>query len=96
MDGFFKLLKSNHEGNYYNQPGVLIEKADYFKDDEFEHGAGEGEVDAEDQLDEAVVELVVSEQHLDEEDPADQEEDHLAGEHDHCVPQQLHGGAAVI
>ena len=43
-----------------------------------------------------MVELVVSEQHLDEEDPADEEEDHLAGEHDHCVPQQLHGGEAVI
>ena len=93
---YFKLLKSNYEGNYFNRPGVFIEKADNFKDDEFEHCAGEGEVDAEDQLDEAVVELVVSEQHLDEEDPADQEEDHLAGEHDHSVPQQLHGGAAVI
>ena len=62
-------------------PWVLVQKADNLKDDEFKHGAGEGEVDAEDELDQDVMEFIVSEEHLDKEDPTNHEEDNLAGQH---------------
>ena len=48
------------------------------EDDELEHCAGEGKVDAKDELNDIVVELVVPEQHLDEKYPTDEEEDDLS------------------
>ena len=54
-----------------------VEEVDDLKDDQLKHGAGEAEVDAEDELDNPMVELVVFEEHLDEEDPAEEEETKL-------------------
>ena len=55
-----------------------------------EHGAGEAEVDTEDELDGAVVELVILEEHLHEEDPAEEKEEQLAGDDDDRVSDKLH------
>ena len=70
--------------------GVDVEKVDNLEDDQLEHGAGEAEIDTEDELDDPVVELVVLEEHLDEEDPAGEEEDELADDDDDGVVDELH------
>ena len=54
-----------------------VEEVDNLEDDQLKHGAGEAEVDAEDELDHPVVELVVLEEHLDKEDPSKEEESKL-------------------
>ena len=71
-------------------PGSLLEVVNDLEDDELEHGAGEGEVGAEDELDELVAELVVGEELLDEEDPAHAEEDGLREQDHQGVLQETH------
>ena len=67
-----------------------VEEVDDFKDDQLEHGAGEAEVDAEDELDDPVVQLVVFEEHLDKEDPAKEEETKLTRQNHNRVVEQFH------
>ena len=69
-----------------------VEEVNDLEYDQLEHGAGEAEVDAEDELDHPVVELVVFEEHLNEEDPAKEEESKLTCQDHYWVVEQLHYG----
>ena len=71
-------------------PGADLQNVQDLEDDQLEHGAREGEVDAEDELDEDVSELVIFEQLFDEENPTDHEEHELGGQHRHRIHQQPH------
>ena len=62
-------------------PRTDVKKVNNLEDDQLEHGAGEAEVDAEDELDRSVMELIVFKEHLDKEDPAKEEKGKLAGQH---------------
>ena len=48
-----------------------------FEDDELEHGAGKGEVNAENELDKTVSKLIIFEEFFHEKDPADDEKNQL-------------------
>ena len=70
--------------------GALFEAVHHLKDDELKHGAGESQIGTEYKLHRTMTELVVAKQLLNEEDPADNKEDDLAGHHHHAVPKQAH------
>ena len=72
---------------------AVLQHVQDLEDDELEHGARESEVDAEDDLDEDVAQLVVFEQLLDEEDPADDEEHQLGAQHCHRITEKSHFGS---
>ncbi len=98
---FFKYQIKRCDENEHDQHGVErevpvedpwadLQNVQDLKDDQLEHGAREGEVDAEDELDEDVSELIVFEQLFHEKDPTNHEEHQLGGQHRQGIGQQSH------
>ena len=69
---------------------ALLQTINNFEEDELEHGAGKCKVGAKHELHRPVTKLVVAEKLLHEEDPPNDEEDHLRRHNHHAVPKETH------